>query len=285
MPTLLRDNLCIDYADAGDGPPVLLLHSSVSGNRQWRKLIAGLSERFRVIAPNLRGYGATTPWTAQRKQTLPDAVQVVTALCDALSLSQPLRIVGHSFGGAVALWSAHTLGARVSHLALYEPMLPGLLRAGGRLEAAQETDLLYADVKRFSAAGDWTALAERFTDYFNGDGAWDASPPERRQAIADLLAPNPHEWDAVIEPLPADTFSGLRAQGLLMRGRKTRPALSEMSAMLHQRLRHWRMVDIAGCGHMAPLTHADAVNRWIVDFLGDGMLDDRAAVHAAPALV
>ncbi len=283
MPTLLCDNLCIDYADVGVGPPVLLLHSSVSGNRQWRKLIASLSGRFRVIAPNLRGYGATTPWPAQRTQTLADAARVVTTLCDALALDAPLRIVGHSFGGAVALWSAHLLGDRVSHLALYEPMLPGLLRAAGRFEAAQETDLLYADVKHLSAHGEWMALAARFTDYFNGDGAWDASPLERRQQIAELLAPNPHEWDAVIEPLLASAFSGIRAQGLLMRGRKTRPALTEMSALLHRRFRHWRLVDIAGCGHMAPLTHADGVNRWIVDFVGGGERDDQAAPQAAPA--
>jgi pimeloyl-ACP methyl ester carboxylesterase len=283
MPTLQCDDLCIDYADAGAGPPVLLLHSSVSGNRQWRKLIAGLSERFRVIAPNLRGYGATTPWPAQRTQTLVDAARVVTTLCDALKLDAPLRIVGHSFGGAVALWSAHWLGERVSHLALYEPMLPGLLRASGRFEAALETDGLYADVKRLSAHGEWMALAARFTDYFNGDGAWQASAPERRQQIAALLPPNPHEWDAVIEPLLANAFNGIRAQGLLMRGRKTRPALTEMSALLHQRFRHWRLVDIAGCGHMAPLTHADAINRWIVDFLGDGMRADHPAAQAAAA--
>jgi pimeloyl-ACP methyl ester carboxylesterase len=283
MPTLLCDDLCIDYADAGQGPPVLLLHSSVSGNRQWRKLIAALSGRFRVIAPNLRGYGATTPWPARRTQTLDDAAQVVTTLCDALDLDVPLRIVGHSFGGAVALWSARLLGPRVSQLALYEPMLPGLLRASGRFEAAQETDRLYAQVKRLSAQGEWMALAARFTDYFNGDGAWDASAPERRQQIAALLAPNPHEWDAVIEPLLADAFGGIRAQGLLMRGRKTRPALTEMSALLHRRLRHWRLVDVAGCGHMAPLTHADEINRWIVDFLDAGTHEDQAAPQAAPA--
>ncbi len=280
---VLRHNLCIDYTDVGAGPPVLLLHSSVSGNRQWRKLIAGLSQRHRVIAPNLRGYGATTPWPAQRRQTLADGAQVVLALCEALALDQPLRIVGHSFGGAVALWSAHVLGRRVSHLVLYEPMLPGLLPVGGRLEAARETQALYADVQRFSAAGDWMALAERFTDYFNGDGAWDASTPERRESVASLLPPNPHEWDAVMEPLLADTFGGIRAQGLLMRGRKTRWALSEMSALLHQRFRHWRLVDIAGCGHMAPLTHADAINRWIVDFLYDGENDDTGPVQLMAA--
>jgi pimeloyl-ACP methyl ester carboxylesterase len=256
MTTLLHRGLRIDYADAGNGAPVLLVHSSVSGNRQWRKLMAQLGGSFRVIAPNLRGYGGSTPWHGERAQTLADAAQVVLDLIDALELDAPLRIVGHSFGGA-----------RVSHLALYEPMLPGLLTAHGRFEAARETAALYTDVKRLGAAGDWMALGARFTDYFNGDGAWRTTAPERRQLVAELLPPNPHEWDACIEPLPADTFSGVCARGLLMRGRQTRPALAEMAALLHRRFAHWRLVDVAGCGHMAPLTHADEINRWIGEFL------------------
>jgi pimeloyl-ACP methyl ester carboxylesterase len=284
MPNLLRAGLRIDFADAGEGPPVLLLHSSVSGNRQWRKLIAMLSARFRVIAPNLRGYGDTTPWHGERAQTMADAAQVALQLIDALELDAPLRIVGHSFGGAVALWTAHVLGARVSHLALYEPMLPGLLPAHGRWEAARETGMLYADVKHLGAAGDWTALGRRFTDYFNGDGAWDASPPERRQLIADLLPPNPHEWDACIAPRRADSLHGITAQGLLMRGRATRPALTEMAALLHQRFAHWQLVDLPGCGHMAPLTHADDVNRLVHEFLGaDERADPTRKTEAAAA--
>jgi pimeloyl-ACP methyl ester carboxylesterase len=284
MPNLLRAGLRIDFADAGEGPPVLLLHSSVSGNRQWRKLIAMLSARFRVIAPNLRGYGDTTPWHGERAQTMADAAQVALQLIDALELDAPLRIVGHSFGGAVALWTAHVLGARVSHLALYEPMLPGLLPAHGRWEAARETGMLYADVKHLGAAGDWTALGRRFTDYFNGDGAWDASPPERRQLIADLLPPNPHEWDACIAPRRADSLHGITAQGLLMRGRATRPALTEMAALLHQRFAHWQLIDLPGCGHMAPLTHADDVNRLVHEFLGaDERADPTRKTEAAAA--
>jgi pimeloyl-ACP methyl ester carboxylesterase len=283
MPTLLRNGLCIDYADAGNGPPVLLVHSSVSGNRQWRKLITQLGGRFRVIAPNLRGYGGSTPWHGERAQTLADAAQLVLDLVDALQLDAPLRIVGHSFGGAVALWAAHVLGARVSHLVLYEPMLPGLLTAHGRFEVAKETAALYAEVKRLSAAGDWMALGARFTDYFNGDGAWHASTPERRQGVADLLPPNPHEWDACVEPLPADMFSGVRARGLLMRGRETRPALAAMAALLHQRFTHWRLIDVAGCGHMAPLTHADEINRRIGEFLCGDAAARQADGSEAPA--
>jgi len=275
MPTLQHGNLCIDYADAGQGPPVVLVHSSASGNRQWRRLIHQLSPRYRVIAPNLPGNGTTTAWHGQRPQTLADAAEGVFGVVEGLRLDTPLSLVGHSWGGAVALHCAHVLGDRVSKLVLYEPMLPGLLKAHGRLQAAAETTALRAHLRRCARGGDWLAAAERFTDYFNGDGAWAAIPPERRQLIAGSLPPNLHEWDAAMAPLRANAFAGVCAQTLLMRGRTTRPALSEMTAVLYQHFTHWRLVDVAGCGHMAPLTHAEVINAWIADFIDDG--DDCAA--------
>lgn len=172
----------------GDGPPVVLVHSSASGSRQWHKLAAQLCARHRVVAPQLRGYGGTPAWPGVRPQTLDDAAEIVLAAC--AGLDGPIRLVGHSYGGALALWAARALGARVSHLSLYEPMLPRLLAAHGRADAAAETAALHADARRLGGAGDWFALAERFTDYFNGDGSWHTSPPARRAAIAAALAPN-----------------------------------------------------------------------------------------------
>jgi pimeloyl-ACP methyl ester carboxylesterase len=284
VPVVQRLGLHIDYVDAGRGAPVVLLHSSASSNRQWRKLTERLSPRLRVIAPNLRGTGATTAWHAPRRQTIADAAQVVLGLVEGLGLDEPLRLVGHSWGGAVALQAAHVLGERVSKLVLYEPMLPGLLKTHGRLQAAAETRELYQYLQRCAAEGDWLAAAERFTDYFNGDGVWAATPPERRQGIAGLLPPNLHEWDAAMASMRVDGFAGVSAQTLLMRGRTTRPALSEMVAVLYQRFTHWRLVDVAGCGHMAPLTHADVINAWIADFLDDEADSDEGAVAVADAL-
>jgi pimeloyl-ACP methyl ester carboxylesterase len=115
----------IDAQAWGDGPPVVLVHSSASGSRQWHELAAQLCARHRVIAPQLRGYGGTRAWPGVRPQTLDDAAEIVLAAC--AGLEGPIRLVGHSYGGALALWAARALGARVSHLPLYEPMLPRLL--------------------------------------------------------------------------------------------------------------------------------------------------------------
>ena len=67
----------LDYLEQGSGDAVLLLHSSVAGNKQWRKLIDELSPHFKVIAPNLIGYGSTPHWTKKRLQTLNDQVALL----------------------------------------------------------------------------------------------------------------------------------------------------------------------------------------------------------------
>jgi pimeloyl-ACP methyl ester carboxylesterase len=255
--------LRIDVAEAGAGPLVLLAHSSVSGNRQWRRLIDLLSPRFRVRAPNLIGYGLTPAWSAGRRQTIDDGAALLLALCEGEP--GPIRLVGHSWGAVLSLRAAHVLGERCSHLLLYEPMLAGLLRD----DAVHwpEVGALYDDVERLGVAGDWTALARRFTDYFNGDGAWDATPPDRREAVTAALPPNLHEWRAGAPAIGPDAFAGIRARVLLMRGQATRTAAVAMADLLGRSFPPWRREVLPGAGHMGPLTHAEAFNRRAVDFL------------------
>ena len=70
---------------------------SVSGIRQWRSLTEVLSDRYRVRALNLYGYGETTRWPAGETQTLEAEARIVVAACDGLG--DTVSLVGHSFGG------------------------------------------------------------------------------------------------------------------------------------------------------------------------------------------
>lgn len=265
MPVLRRGGLSIDCIDEGKGPPVVLAHSSVSGNRQWKRLIERLRGRYRVIAPNLLGYGKTTPWTDARTQTVEDAVQVLLGTCEGLEA--PIRLVGHSWGGYLAIAAAKKLGERVSHLALYEPMMPGLLRGHERAKAWEEASGVYADVRRLSGAKQWMELAHRFTDYFNGDGAWQATNAERREVIATQLPPNRHEWDAATQPVTTRTLGPITARGLVLCGTKTRLVLKDVVELLHAAFPDWHYVDVPGAAHMGPLTHSYTVNATIEEFL------------------
>jgi pimeloyl-ACP methyl ester carboxylesterase len=267
MPVMSSGGLKIDYTEDGDGDAVVLIHSSVSGNRQWKRLIQELKDRFRVLAPNLYGYGETTAWQEDGTQTLADHVALIEAVC--AGVSGPIRLVGHSFGGAVALKVAADLGERVSHLALYEPNPFYLLRLDGRTEAFAEAMALHDDVKSLGKKGDWMALAERFAEYFSGDGSWAQMPAERRAAFSQLLLPNYYEWDCVhSDATTVDVFRELPAKTLVMHSADTRLALREIAGLFQDACPHWTFVTIPGGGHMAPLTRPDLVNPVVKRFLG-----------------
>lgn len=91
--------LRMHVAEAGSGDPVLLLHGFPQHWWEWRKVIPGLAERHRVIAPDMRGAGWTdAPPTGYTRDQLRDDV---VALLDALGLDR-VRVVSHDMGALVA---------------------------------------------------------------------------------------------------------------------------------------------------------------------------------------
>ena len=181
-----------DILRAGNGPAVILIHASVSSARQWRRLSDRLADRFTVLAANMIGYGATPTWPGRRKQTLDDqAASIERAIGD---VDGPIAIVGHSFGGSVAMKLAARLGSRVTRLGLIEPNPVNLLRDEGRDDAFAEAHALFEFLRATTSKGDWTTAAERFSEYWAGAGSWAETPPERRDMFVDGLRPNPFEW-------------------------------------------------------------------------------------------
>jgi pimeloyl-ACP methyl ester carboxylesterase len=215
MPVITAGALQIDYADEGAGPTVVLVHSSASGNRQWRALTDALKPRYRVLAPNLFGYGQTTPWTQDGTQTLTDQARLVRAVCDLTPGS--VSLVGHSFGGSVAFEAARALGPRVAALVLLEPNPFYLLPQQGRADAWAEASALRDIVKTYGATGAWDRVAERFAVYWTSQAAWDAMPEKRRVAFAQAIQPNFFEWDGALnERATLADWGALQVPGLVV---------------------------------------------------------------------
>src|SRR5262245_50645524 len=240
MPVLSKGRLHIDHTDDGKGQSVVLIHSSVSANRQWRALIEVLKDRYRVLAINLFGYGDTTPWSGAAPQSLYAQAQLVMALCD--EMRTPLHLVGHSFGGSVALTAASPLTSRVGSLILLEPNPLHLLKQNGRTEAFLESRGLREHVKCYGALRDWSRVAERFADYWLGDGSWRAMPEKRRAAFAESLPPNFHEWDAVMEEeTTIEEWKSLRARTLVVSDAATRLPIRAIVALFEKTCPVWTL--------------------------------------------
>jgi pimeloyl-ACP methyl ester carboxylesterase len=90
----------VAYVDLGEGPPVLLLHGFPTSSHLWRREAWLLSQRMRVIAPDLLGYGdSAKPPTADLSE--PAHAALVLELLRHLGVEE-LAVVGHGIGGAIA---------------------------------------------------------------------------------------------------------------------------------------------------------------------------------------
>ena len=186
----------IHYVTAGEGEAVVLLHGWGQTWFEWRHVILLLHDRYRVVAPDLRGLGDSgKPATGYDKKSV---AQDIPRLMDHLGIDRA-HVVGHDFGMAVAFAMAHQFPDRILSLALMELMLFGLggekamefSREGGRwhhvfhakcdlaamLIEGKERDYLSWFYRSF--AYDPTAISEDAVDEFvraySAPGAMDAS--------------------------------------------------------------------------------------------------------------
>ncbi|HXW27647.1 MAG TPA: alpha/beta fold hydrolase, partial [Xanthobacteraceae bacterium] len=113
----------LHYLIAGKGDPVLLLHGYAQTAHMWRPLIAELARTHTVVAPDLRGFGASAkPDAGYDKKTM---AQDVRALAASLGYRR-VAVVGHDIGLMVAYAYAAQYAAEVDRICLMDAFLPGV---------------------------------------------------------------------------------------------------------------------------------------------------------------
>lgn len=268
MPRVEIYGSSVEYHEQGSGEPVVLLHSSGSSNAQWRALAERLGARYRVVAPDLYGYGATVNWPGRGAFCLGHEAAMVRALLDRLG--EPAHLVGHSYGGAVALSVARARSDELRSLTLIEPVAFHLLHGGDGTDAAalREISGITERVVRALACGDYAGGFGAFVDYWSGPGAWAALPAAKRDALVPRLGKVALDFHATLnEPARLGDMSAIGVPTLLMRGACTALPTRRICGHLARVLPHPVFETIPGAGHMLPLTHRDEVNDLIVAHL------------------
>ena len=113
------------FRAAGTGPGVVCIHSNASSSSQWRAPMERLSGQFHLLAPDSLNAGKSRLWQQNQPVTLADEAGFLEPVFAAAG--DPFRMVGHSYGAAVALIAALARPGRLRALALYEPTLFSLL--------------------------------------------------------------------------------------------------------------------------------------------------------------
>lgn len=209
-----------------------------------------------LTAPDLPGHGKSANWDGTR-----DVHDATTAACAPL-LGPSTDLVGHSFGATVALRLALDHPGRIRSLTLVEPVLFSAARASARAVLAETQKQAAPHIEAFRC-GD-TETAARLFNRIWGDGtSWKDFPRPARTYMADRIHLVDAQNAAVFEDLPGMLDPGrleaLSVPSLLIEGTCSPAVIGAINDALEHRLPNVLRVIIEGAGHMAPMTHPNAV--------------------------
>jgi pimeloyl-ACP methyl ester carboxylesterase len=247
-------------ASAPPGPaPVVAFHSGGLSSRQWGKLAQAFAPRHRFLAPDFLSCGGSSPWVEREggpAYHYSIEVDLACALLD--SLGGPVHLVGHSFGGLVALRAALRSPGRVLSLGLFEPVAFGLLaEEDGSVERESRRQLSALD----GAEAGSEAWLQRFIDWWQGEGAWSQLPaPAKAQFLAVGRKLSLEVTTLRADRLTRQELRPLAAPALILRSERSPEAARHTCALLAEALPSGRLVQLDGAGHLAPVTHAEQVN-------------------------
>jgi pimeloyl-ACP methyl ester carboxylesterase len=243
---------------------VIALHCSGATAGQWRELGLLLGASYELTAPEHFGGHSTGPWTGEHIFTLADEAKRTIDLID--EGRRRVHLIGHSYGGGVALHVALRRPNAVASLTLYEPSAFHLLREIGAAgaDSLMEIQGIAREVGAGVTTGDYRGAAARFVDYWSGKGAWEVLPPHQQLRLSRWSLKAPLDFAALIqEPSWPDAYTALQMPVLIIRGEYARKPSRLIAETLAARIPEARLVVITGAGHMGPFTHGPEINALI----------------------
>lgn len=253
-----REGIAIEYTDQGRGLPVVLLHGFANGRTLWQPQLDALAGRYRLIVPDLRGFGGSSA-TDGRAVSMDEYADDIAMLLDHLGLACAV-VGGISLGGYVALAFA--------------------LRHPQRLRG-----LVLADTRAGADPPDWAAMREDMVRTVQARGA---------EAVVESYGDRPFRPDCP-EAIKEQVRSAIRRQptaGLVSgtRGMAQRPDRSPLlgsihvptlvihgtedqyvpvaeAEAMHRAIAGSRYACLAGAGHLSNVDSAQAFNAALDEFL------------------
>ena len=262
---------------------VVLLHCSAASARQWNgfaELLAG----FRLAPLDLWGHGSRSPWHGGEPLRL---LNEAAAVQQAVPGNAPFHLIGHSYGGAVALRFAFSHPERLRSLTLIEPssfhVLKGIAASDAHL--LDEIKAVADAVGRHLLRGDYAGGMQIFIDYWGGPGSWRSLPEARREPMMRLaLHVAHHFWALFEEEASLADYARIDVPTLIICGTES-PAPSRLiTRLLTQTLPRARHRTIAYAGHMSPLTHQAQVGAFLLEHLRMHAAQDRRPPSSVFAL-
>ena len=239
---------------------VIALHCSGAGGRVFDSYRALLGPDTELTAPDLLGSGAEAEWPLGEPLTIDtEAERLAPLLARA---PDGVHLIGHSYGGALALQMALRWPQHVQSLTLYEPVRFRLL--GTQSPAWQEIVGVGGRIAALTAARRFGAAARLFVDYWSGPGTWSSLPTTRQATVAGRMPKVRAEFEALFSDIVSPVaYAALKMPIAVLAGGHSPYPARKVAEELVQICRQARLVHLPGRGHMGALEDPAAVLAWL----------------------
>ncbi len=262
MPRISVDSKEISYLDSGGaGTPVLLIHAFPLSSRMWEPQLDALGERWRLIAPDLTGFGESDAPADRSSYSVDTYADELRALLDELQVDRAV-IGGLSMGGYVALafWRK------------YRDAVAALVLADSRAEAdSPEAIEKRTNQQQTVATEGPSALTDGLLGALLAESTREKKPDV--VAIVRKLMDNPAAgYIGALEAMKrrpdcTDLLSGIDVPTLIMVGEKDALTPPELSRKMHEHIGGSRLVVLPEAGHLSNLEAPEAFNGALAEFL------------------
>lgn len=242
----------IDLREAGSGPAVLFVPGSYATPAAWRamhRLLPG----YRLVSTSILGYGGTAETRSLDDLDMAHEVRVVEAA--AARIGEPVHLVGHSFGGTIALAAAMAGRIAVRSIATFEanPLL--MIAAQGRRDLFADARAMASGFEAAHLAGERDA-AGRVIDYWGGAEAFARLPEPVQDYCRKTTFANVLDWRTAFAfgATPVD-YARIEVPVLLVRGALAVPSMVEITAALSRAIPQAETAVVEGAGHFLISTH------------------------------
>lgn len=253
-----------NYLEAGAGTPVVLIHGSgpgVTAWANWRGAIPVLAEHFRVLAPDITGFGYTDH-RPDGVYTLDTWVDFTLGFMDAVGVEQA-HLVGNSFGGALALAVTADAPQRVGRLVLMGSV-------GLKFELTEALDAVWGYQPSEERMGELLRLFAHDQTIVTDElvrSRFEASVRPGFQEAYSSLFPAPRQRWVDALATPEDRVAAIEHETLIVHGRDDRVIPVETSIRLNQLISRSQLHVFGECGHWTQIEQAGRFTSLVRDFL------------------